>query len=134
MGNGGSSRVHGVFPARLAAFFSEERGCAALQTWVALATANGQAREQESDERRRKAEHGGTEALYSRTAPGKIRAISVDKAGLFSWRFWARRFVCSVTQRRGGPPAHLPSGRGPGCGFASDRAIPPPAQAGGAFV
>ena len=33
-------------------------------------------------------------------------------------------------RRRGGPPAHRPSGRGPGCGFAPDRAIPPPSQAG----
>ena len=34
------------------------------------------------------------------------------------------------------PAAHRPSGRGPGCGFTSDRAIPPPSQAlaGGAFV
>ena len=43
--------------------------------------------------------------MHSRTAPGMIRAISVDKAGLFSWRSRARRFVCSVTQRKGGPPA-----------------------------
>ena len=54
-----------------------------VQTWMALmATANGQAREEESDERRRKAEHGGTGTSHSRTAPGTIRAISVDKAGL----------------------------------------------------
>jgi len=38
-----------------------------------------------------------------------------------------------VTRRRGGPPAYRPSGRGPGCGFASDRAIPPPSQAGVGF-
>ena len=55
------------------------------------------------------------------------------EARLFSWRLRARRFVGSVTQRRGGPPAHRPSGRGPGCGFASDRAIPPPSQAGVGF-
>ena len=67
---------------------------------------------------------------HSRTAPGTIRAISVDKAGLFSWRLRARRFVGSVTRRRDGPPANRPSGRGPGCGFASDRAIPPPSQTG----
>ena len=60
------------------------------------------------DERRRKAEHGGTGTSHSRTAPGTIRAISVDKAGLFSWRLHARRFVGSVTQRRGGPLAHRP--------------------------
>ena len=45
----------------------------------------------------------------------------------------ARRFVGSVTRRRGGPPAHRPSGRGPGCGYAPDRAIPPPSQAGVGF-
>ena len=78
--------------------------------------------------------HGGTGTSHSRTAPGTICAISVDKAGLFSWRLRARRFVGSVTRRRGGPPAHRPSGGGPGFGFASDRAIPPPNQAGGAFV
>ena len=52
---------------------------------------------------------------------------------MFSWRLRAGRFVGSVTRRRGGPPAHRPSGRGPGCGFASDRAIPPPSQAGVGF-
>ena len=59
---------------------------------------------------------------------------SADKASLFSWRLRAGRFVGSVTWRRGGPPAHRPSGRGPGCGFTSDHAIPTPSQAGGAFV
>ena len=84
--------------------------------------------------RRRKAEHGGTGTSHSRTAPGTIRAISLDKAGLFSWRLRARRFAGPVTRRRGGPPAHRPSGRGPGCGFAPDRAIPPPpSQAGVGF-
>ena len=38
-----------------------------------------------------------------------------------------------MTRRRGSPPAHRPSGRDPGCGFASDRAIPPPSQAGVGF-
>ena len=57
-----------------------------------------------------KAEHGGPGALHSRTAPGTIRTASLDKVGLFSWRLWARRFVCcSVTRRRGGPPAHRPA-------------------------
>ena len=45
---------------------------------------------------------------------------------LGSWRSRARRLVGLVSQRRGGPPAHRPSGRGPGCGFASDRTTPPP--------
>ena len=82
---------------------------------------------------RRKAEHGGSGTSHSRTAPGKIRAISAVKAGLVSWHLRARRFVGSVTRRRGGPPAHQPSGRGPGCGFASDRAIALLSQAGVAF-
>ena len=64
-----------------------------VQTWVALATANGQACEQESDERRRKSKHGGTGTSHSRTAPGTTRAIGVDKAGLLSWRLRAGRFV-----------------------------------------
>ena len=93
-----------------------------VKTWVALATAN---------ERSRKAEHGGTGTSHSRTAPGTIRAISVDKAGLFFWRLRARRFVGSVTRRGVGPPAYRPSGGGPGCGFASGRAIPPQSQARG---
>ena len=104
-----------------------------VQTWVVLATANGRESEKESDERRRKAEHGGTGTSRSRTAPRTISSISVDKAGLFSRRLRAWRFVGSVTRRRGGPPAYRPSGRDPGCGFASGRAIPPPSQAGVGF-
>ena len=53
---------------------------------------------------------------------------------MLSWRLRAGRFVGSVTRRRGGPPAHRPSGRGPGCGFASDHAIPTPNPAVGGFV
>ena len=105
-----------------------------VQTWVALATANGQACECESDERRQKAEHGGTGTSHSRTAPGTVRAIGVNKAGLVSWRLRVRKFAGSVTRRRGGPPAYRPSGRGPGCGAASCGAIGPPNPAGGAFV
>ena len=104
-------------------------GCVYKPGWLWLLR-NGQAFEEESDERRRKAEHGGTGTSHSRTAPGTIRAISVGKAGLFSWRLRAQRFVGSVTRRQGGPPAHRPSGGGPGCGlFTSDRAIPTPSQA-----
>ena len=29
--------------------------------------------------------------MHSHTAPGTIRAFSVDKVGLFSWRLWAVR-------------------------------------------
>ena len=45
-----------------------------------------------------------------------------------------RRLVGLVSRRRGGPPAHRPSGRGPGCAFASDHAIPTPNPARGGFV
>ena len=49
------------------------------------------------------------------------------------WRVWAGRFIGSVTRRRGGPPAHRPSGTGPGCGFSPNHAIPTPNPAGGGF-
>ena len=101
---------------------------------MALATANGQAREWAGDERRRRAEHGGVGTPHSRGASGKALGASADKASLFFWRLRAGWFVGSVTRRRGGPPAHRPSGRGPGCGFASDHAIPTPNPAGGGFV
>ena len=92
-------------------------------------------RERREEAKGRVRTNGGTgTSSHSRTTPGTIRAISVNKAGLVSWRLRARRFFGSVTRRRGGLPAHRPSGRGPGCGFASDRAIPPPSQAGDAFV
>ena len=81
-----------------------------------------------------KAKHGGTGTSHSRTAPGTIRAISVNKVGLFSWRLRARRVVGSGTRRRGGAPAHRPSGGGPGYGFGPDREIPSSSQAGDAFV
>jgi len=80
-------------------------------------------------------EHGSVGTPHSRDAFGKVLGASAGKVGLFSWRLRAGRFVGSVTRRRGGPPAHRPSsGRGPGCGFASDHAIATPSQAGGAFV
>ena len=71
---------------------------------------------------------------HSRGASEKVLGASADNASLVSWRLRAGRFVGSVTRRRGGPPAHRLSGRGPGCGFASDHAIPTPNPAGGGFV
>ena len=79
------------------------------------------------------AEHGDVGTPHSHGASGKALGASADKASLFSWRLRAGRFVGSVTRRRGGPPAHRPSDRGPGCGFASDHAIPTPNTAGGGF-
>ena len=52
----------------------------------------------------------------------------------FSWRSRARRLIGSVTRRRGGSPAHRPSGRDPGTGVTSQRAIGPPNPAGSVFV
>ena len=43
------------------------------------------------------------------SSPGKALGASADKAASFSWRLWARRFVCSVTRRRGGPGAGSPA-------------------------
>ena len=43
--------------------------------------------------------------MHSRTAPGTIHAISVHKAGLFSWRLRARQFVGSSALRRLGDSA-----------------------------
>ena len=51
-----------------------------LKTWVALATANGQAREWAGDERRRKAEHGGVGTPNSWGASGFVPEVSADKA------------------------------------------------------
>ena len=50
------------------------------------------------------------------------------------FRVSARRLVGLMSRRRGGLPAHRPSGRGPGCGGASNGANGPPNPAGGAFV
>ena len=52
------------------------------------------------------------------------------EVGSFSWRSRARRLVGSVTRRRGGSSAHRPSGRDPGTGVTSQRAIGPQNSAG----
>ena len=82
------------------------------------------------DERRRKAEHGGV-GPHSRGASEMAIGSGADEVGSFSWRSRARRLVGSVTRRRGGSAAHRPSGRDPGSGVTSQRAIGPPAELGG---
>ena len=104
-----------------------------LQTWVALATANGQARERASDERRRKAERGGVGTPHSRGASGTVLGVSVNELGSIAWRSRAWRLVGSVIRRLGAPSALRPSGRRPGSGVALERAIAPPSQAGVGF-
>ena len=83
-----------------------------LQTWVALATANGRTCEWAGDERRRKVEHGGVGTPHSRGAPGTVLGIGVVEVGSFFWCSRVRRLVGSVTRRLGGPSAHLPGGGG----------------------
>ena len=85
-----------------------------LQTWVALATANGQARERASDERRRKAERGGVGTPHSsRGVSGTVLGVSVNELGSISWHSRAWRLVSSVIRRLGCPSAIRPSGRRP---------------------
>ena len=106
-----------------------------LNTWVALATANGQAREWAGDERRRKkAEHGGIRTPHSWCALGTVLGIGMDEVGSFFWCSRARRLVGLVTWRLGGPSAHRPGGRDPGTGVTSQRAIGPQNPAGGTFA
>ena len=104
-----------------------------LQIWVALATANGQARERASDGRRRKAECGGVGTPHSRGVSGTVLEVSVNELGSISWRSRAWRLVGSVIRRLGGPSALRPSGRRPGSGVALERAIAPLSQAGVGF-
>ena len=83
------------------------------------------------DERRQKADHGGVGTPQSRGASGMAIGSGAGEVGSFSWRSRARRLVGSVTRRRGGSSAHRPSGRDPGTGVTSQRAIGPPSRAGG---
>ena len=86
-----------------------------------------------SERATRGGEHGGVGTPHARGASGEALGVGSDEASSISFCLRARWLVSSLTRRCGGPPAHLPSGRGPGCGFASDRAIPPPSQAGVGF-
>ena len=100
-----------------------------LQIWVALATANGQARQRVSDERRRKAERGGVGTPHSRGVSGTVRGASVNELCSLSWRSRGWRLVGSVIRRLDGLSALRPSGRRPGSGVALERAIAPLSQA-----
>ena len=106
-----------------------------LQTWVALATANGQARERASDERRRKAERGGVGTPHSRGASvTALLGVSMNELSSIAWHPRALRLVGSVIRRLGAPSSALrSSGRHPGSGVALERAISPPIQAGIGF-
>ena len=88
-------------------------------------------REWAGDERRLKAEHGGVGTPHSRGASGMIIGSGAGEVGSFSWHSRAWRLVGSVTQRRGDSSAHRPSGRDPGTGVTSQRAIGPPSRGGG---
>ena len=105
-----------------------------LKIWVALATANGQARERASDERMRKAERGGVGTPRSRGVSGTVLEVGVNGLGSISWRSRDWRLVGSVIQRLGGPSALRPSDRRPGSGVALERAIAPLSQAGVGFI
>ena len=101
-----------------------------LQIRVALATANGQARERASDERRRKAERGGVGTPHLRGVSGTVLGVSVNELGSIPWHSRAWRLVSSVIRRLGCPSALRPSGRRPESGVALERAIAPPSQDG----
>ena len=96
-----------------------------LRNGVAVATANGRACAEWATrgyKRRNTAAHGhGISLGASRTA----LVLGVDEAGSISWRSRARRLVGSAARRLDRPPAHRPSGRGPGSEFAPKRAIGP---------
>ena len=113
---------------------SQSGGCAWIYEtgWLSpLPTANSQASAEwatRGDERRNTAAHGHGISLGAfRTA----LVLGVDEAGSVSWRSRARRLVGSAARRLGGmlggdgPSAHRPSGRGPGSGFAPERATGP---------
>ena len=80
-----------------------------LQIWVALATANGQARERASDERRRKAERGGVGTPHSLGASVIVLGVSMNELSSIAWRSRALRLVGSVIRRLGAPSALSPA-------------------------
>ena len=87
-----------------------------------------------SERATRGGDHGGVGTPHARGASGIVLGVGVDEASSISFRLRARRLVGSVTRRRGGPLAHQPSGRGPGCGGASEREIGSPNPVGGGFA
>ena len=76
-----------------------------LQTWVALVTANGQACERASDEKRRKAERGGVGTPHSLGASVIALGVSMNELSSIAWRSRALRLVGSVIRRLGAPSA-----------------------------
>ena len=107
-----------------------------VKTWVALATdgewQSVRVRRERREEAKGRARRHRDIAFAHRARNGPCDQC--EQGGLVSWRLRARRIAGSVTRRRGGALAHQPSGGGTGYRFASDRAIPLPSQAEGAFV
>ena len=88
-----------------------------------------------SERATRGGEHGGVGTPHARGASGEALGVGSDEASSISFCLRARRrLVSSLTRRCGGPPAHLPSGRGPGYGGASEREIGQPNPVGGGFA
>jgi hypothetical protein len=87
-----------------------------------------------SERATRGGEHGGVGTPHARGASGEALGVGSDEASSISFCLRARWLVSSLTRRCGGPPAHLPSGRGPGYGGASEREIGQPNPVGGGFA
>ena len=108
------------------------------KTGGALATANGQAGEWAGHKRRRKAEHGGVGAPYSRGASGPVLVVSVNEVGKFFWRSWAWRLVGSVSRQLlgavGSPGGAVEETPEPKLRVTSQRAIGSPNPASSGFV
>ena len=83
---------------------------------------------------RRGGDHGGVRTPHARGASEEALGVGSDEASSISFCMRARWLVSSLTRRCGGPPAHLPSGRGPGYGGASEREIGQPNPVGGGFA
>ena len=102
------------------------------QTWVALATANGQARECAGDERRRRAEHGSEHCIrlgYLERSSGRCGRGGLVFLALA--RSSARRLGDSAEWR---PTSLLAQWRDPGTGVTPQRDIRPQKPAGDSFV
>ena len=87
-----------------------------------------------SERATRGGEQGGVGTPHARGASGEALGVGSDEASSISFCLRARWLVSSLTRRCGGPPAHLPSGRGPGYGGASEREIGQPNPVGGGFA
>ena len=87
-----------------------------------------------SERATRGGEHGGVGTPHARGASGEALGVGSDEASSISFCLRARWLVSSLTRRCGGPPAHLPSGIGPGYGGASEREIGQPNPVGDGFA